>query len=128
MRENKFRGKLIDNGEWVYGDLLQNEQGSFIVEEFEACNPYGDDGDSLFGMVWHQVIPETVGQYTGRKDKGLVEIYEGDIMIFEAKPGVWAGQTRSPEEVRFPFICGNAYLGEVIGNITDNPELLEVKE
>ena len=70
MREIKFRGKRIDNGDWVYGSLLQNEVWTVIIDEFmpyecEYC--YGADG--------YDVIPETVGEYTGLCDKDGTRIY-----------------------------------------------------
>lgn len=130
MREILFRGKRMDNGEWVYGYYVHigpvSCQRTYIIPEYASA------------LYVNEVYPSTVGQYTGLKDKNGKRIFEGDV----AK--VMQGKDKDIAYVGFEngaFMLypktGNIYERtlweywyndwdvEVIGNITDNPELLE---
>ena len=125
MRDIKFRGKSIDNREWVYGDLL-------IQKNSEQCLIRTYDTE-LQEYVFHEVSPETVGQYIGFKDDCNKEIYEGDIVKcyvdgkqYLAKV-LFRGGCFMFKIPRFPWYGGLVDTAnfEVVGNIYENPELLE---
>ena len=129
MREILFRGKCIDDGEWVYGDLYHRNEEVLI-------NNY-QQGFNL------AVSPETVGQFTCLTDKNGKKIFEGDIVTacdeitFSPFEFGITGKVVYDEcaffiepkdvmETQYLFNECAAY--EVVGNIHDNPELLEVEE
>ena len=136
-REIKFRGKRLDNGEWVYGSLLLWSDGDATILQ-------NNDGNN--NAVWkREVDPSTVGQYTGLKDKNGKEIYEGDIMFLSdrgshkeeviVEHGLYGWTFYNPKTATFYSDGSHTYYavenyrfmfgtGVCIGNIHDNPELL----
>lgn len=136
MREILFRGKRIDNGEWVHG--------SFCMDALEQYNGLcGVDGfirlyDKEKGkMQTHEVDRETVGQYTGLTDKNGKRIFEGDICrvtrscvlaygkITFQNGCFWFVDDGPGGMLRLCDVKTNGFKIEVIGNIHDNPELVK---
>lgn len=126
-REIIFRGKRIDNDEWTEGYLFKIWNRTYLL--------WGMTGD-VPNMV--EVKPQTVGQYTGLTDKNGKKIFEGDIVKFshpafnKSRIGVISYEMNEAGFVlRYKGdYCWIAYIDEfyeVIGNVYDNPELLEDK-
>lgn len=140
MREILFRGKKPITGEWAYGTGLL----------YDSINTWLADNPSYkaiaFGEKHYQVVPETVGQYTGLTDKNGKKIFEGDILAwnneeeddidglpFEDELSVVKfcekrkGYIKKGIDINFvdDFVGFNKNHYRIIGNIHDNPELLK---
>ena len=138
MREILFRGKRKDNWEWVQGDLIQlHDERKFVVDnKFGACIDDKGNFINTESPFVCEVIPETIGQYTGLTDKNGKKIFEGDIVKIHYDSDIWGNNREVVFEEGQWFFKDNAktqksYIGawgnsvvEVIGNIHDNPELL----
>ena len=138
MREILFRGKRIDNGEWVHGDLVQLHDGRrYIVNNIHgACLDDKGNFINTEAPFVVEVDPSTVGQYTGLTDENGKRIFEGDIVDgndYKAEDGYGIIEfSDGAFEVVGNGISGTFHLNywgyefEVIDNIHDNPELMEV--
>ena len=134
MREIKFQGKRVDNGEWVYGVPVIGITSGVLMVWIESEAKRGRGELSIRDVVKQaEVIPETVGQDTGLKDRNGVEIYEGDVIqefAGEHAQGVWEFSNVSVvEDLRWmPESLGFADCTYIIGNIHENPELMKEKK
>ena len=133
MREILFRGKRLDNGEWIQGDIVQFPVHG-VVRIVEQEPSYKDA----------EVDSDTVGQYTGLTDKNGREIFEGDIIHLEYSQVFFGGEyfgeytaevsykegcfitdgINNGDEIETPLSGFDNDEVEIIGNIHDNPELL----
>jgi uncharacterized phage protein (TIGR01671 family) len=143
-RECLFRAKRLDNYEWVKGNLLIDGDDAFIIKRVTEIDVThnADDETELITTEGYQVYPETVGEFTGAKDEAGREIYEGDICrdsdSFDSEGNCDIGVVKwnannASFYFAFSFINGFDDANPekwitIIGNIHDNPELLDNKE
>lgn len=134
------RGKRIDNNEWIegyyvhYDDIIGNHKDDcdYIIEKHNG---------EIF--CFHEVISETVGQFTGLTDKNGKKIFEGDIVNYARMPKIYMIDFHEEflhyslfyydKELKNIYYCGIVHKNdgksiEVIGTIYDNPELLEAEK
>jgi uncharacterized phage protein (TIGR01671 family) len=118
MREIKFRGKRLENGEWAYGNYIHFAGDGFEEHHITSFKAWEDND---------KVDPETVGQYTGLKDKNGKKIYEGDILRYSDGEilGVAFDNKTSQFTTKTRWLWTIIDVCEIIGNIHENPELLE---
>lgn len=134
MREILFRAKRIDNGEWVYGDLINEPYGMVIQYCEDEIKDKGNCAKTANKKrVKATVDPETVCQYAGLTDKNGRKIFDGDVCEFSAYGENYKGDVRFIKG-NFTIWCGKCapflddalekHSAVVIGNIFDNPELI----
>lgn len=134
MREILFRGKSIEDNKWVYGDLIREKKsfGKICTRIYRTTNN---------GWELIDVDSKTIGQYTGLTDKNGNKIFENDIVAYWDTYNTENGQSEADcigkvvwDDETISFQVTNRLSAEsyevldecsVIGNIFDNPELLE---
>ena len=125
-----FRAKRKDNGEWIFGNLIQTDDGTYIIPNYVPQHLIKN----------YEVDPATICQCTGLKDKNGNLIWENDIIKAWSQGTCAKGKIKQRIDgtwIMYPawqkgemwYLCPDNN-GEttvaVIGNIFDNPELLEV--
>ena len=145
MREILYRGKLVQNGAWVYGYYCKMGETTYAFEEDYQKYPVKTfhmiaqesmtDSGLPNKLRLYEIDPETVGQYTGKNDRNAKKIFEGDILRNDSTGeivSVWW------DEDHCCFVCRGgevspvqvgsvSYQSTIIGNVHENPEILEQK-
>lgn len=150
MREILFRGKSKWDSKWIYGCLVELGKESFSDPDRYGITDKGiplGNTDVCFNFKVHEVVPKTIGEYTGAMDRYNVKIFEGDVLSIPSQIAI------SPyEEVVQNYVNGIVYFDGIrhmwyvhlkdqadisiweldesdiviVGNIHDNPKLMEV--
>lgn len=118
MRDIKFRGIKYGTTEFIYGDFQQDKDGRCYIKEIGTA-------------VWNSINPDTIGQYTGLKDKSGKEIFEGDVIKnHQGSVSVLDWDKRTARFKPRSFYNRESWYwqqNEIIGNIHENPELLNLQ-
>lgn len=141
MREILFRGKRIDNGEWIFGYLLEKYGKTERKFAIDPCNRFDETGWNSYEDDVEPIISETICQFTGLCDKNGVKIFENDIVNHEDYSDgacLTYAQYKTVSAVMIKdFMVGCKTLSglpqncieekrmEVVGNIYENPELIQ---
>lgn len=150
MREILFRGKRIDNGEWVEGYYYKMSETTYCFKEDYERKPVPEhhyilqermtDWGLPNQMVQIEIDPETLCEFTGKTDKNGKRIWESDVvwLVYDGKEHIYQivwdnsesdfkatnGEENYESNFEYLLCCDEI---EVIGNIFDNPELLKEK-
>ena len=149
MKDLIFRGKSLDNGEWIVGgSILQlmndGKPEAYIVGSGTLCvESHEEDTGNIVGIdacLFRKVDPKTVGQYIGLEDKNGAPIFNGDILsanLDEYNPEdetinfvKWSGFgwcSVQPGYDPDPISAFDMGIWTIVGNVHDNPELIERK-
>lgn len=141
MREILYRGKRVDDGSWIFGNCVL--QGCRIFIDINISQMF----DTAFfeNHNFKEVIPETVGEFTGLYNGAGQKIFEDDIVRFEGNlyrvrredetpGGVWSSTAYILQQIGWDCLMSfedtiddysNEICVEIVGNIHDNPELLK---
>jgi hypothetical protein len=129
MREILFRGKCVQSGEWVEGDLIHGvnfKYGKVYILPIVKNLAYVKHCDPMDGV---EILPETVSQFTGMVDKNKKRIFENDVCSQEQFSNGfvrfdygWAIDYNTHSHDMPQYYCD--YL-EIIGNRFDNAEMLD---
>lgn len=147
-REIKFRGKRLDNGEWVYGDYYKRSIIRGYKQRVAHYIGWPVIDKDVIWNEYEEIDPHTVGQYTGIKDARGADIYDGDIIECISSNHIpirhlirfcdergyyaqydnsnWTGELNECGHICQHYI--DKFGKYVIGNIHDNPELLKTEK
>lgn len=132
----RYRAKRKDNNEWIFGLLVKRENNMYMITEENSKNIKFNEKSGLAEINIIEVIPETAGEYVE-----IVDAYEGD-MIFTRECSGYPKELQWYAQIKFNKKMGRLMIlddlddwyeiddfifDKIVGNIHDNPELLEIK-